>query len=117
VIALLVAAGAAVGAPARYVTDQLVQRRRPGLFPWGTLIVNITASFVLGLLVGLSVSARVMALFGTGFCGALSTYSTFAYETLRLTEDRARAFAVANVAVSVLASLAAAALGWVVGAA
>jgi CrcB protein len=117
VIALLIGLGAAVGAPARYLTDRAVQRRTDAAFPLGTLVVNVAASLVLGLLVGLGASARVMALLGTGFCGALSTYSTFAYETLRLSEDRARLYAAVNVVVSVVASLAAAALGWGVGAA
>jgi CrcB protein len=54
---------------------------------------------------------------GTGFCGALSTFSTFGYETLRLAQERARFYAVTNVAISLVAGLGAAALGWSVGAA
>jgi CrcB protein len=117
VIVLLVGIGAAVGAPARFLTDRAIQNRHDSLFPWGTLCVNVVASFVLGVVVGLDVSARVTALVGTGFCGGLSTWSTLGYETLRLVEDRARWFAVLNVAGSVLAGLAAAALGWLIGAA
>jgi CrcB protein len=117
VTVLLIGLGAALGAPARYLADWVVQRRHSSLFPWGTLAVNVAASFVLGALTGAAVSARAGALVGTGFCGTLSTYSTFGYETLRLAEDRANLYAVANVVVSVVAALAAAALGWALGAA
>lgn len=110
---LLVAAGAAVGAPLRYVVDRWVQTRLGAGFPWGTLVVNVVGSFVLGLVIGSgSAGDEVIALVGTGFCGALTTYSTFSYETLRLLEDGARWRAVANVLVSMAAGLAAAALGW-----
>ena len=90
-IALLVALGAAVGAPARYLTDRAVQRAHDTLFPWGTLSVNVAASLVLGVLAGAGahLPASTMALVGTGFCGSLSTFSTFGYETTRLAMDRA----------------------------
>jgi CrcB protein len=118
-IALMIALGAAVGAPARYLTDRAVQSRHDTVFPWGTLTVNVTASLILGVLTGLAgdVSANVAALLGTGFCGALSTFSTLSFETMRLNQDRARCYAVANVAVSVVAGLGAVALGWTIGAA
>ena len=116
-IALMIALGAAVGAPARYVADRAVQSRHDTLFPWGTLSVNVMASFVLGLLTGAQdhLSPHLLALLGTGFCGALSTFSTFSYETMRLVQDRARFYAAANVAISLAAGLGAAALGWSVG--
>jgi CrcB protein len=112
-----VALGAAVGAPGRYLTDRWVQARHDSVFPWGTFAVNVVASFVLGIVGGAAngVSPAVAAVVGTGFCGALSTYSTFSYETLRLLENRARLYAVANVVLSLAAGLAAAALGWLVG--
>jgi CrcB protein len=106
---LLVVLGAAVGAPLRYLTDRVVQARHDSVFPWGTLCVNVSGSFLLGLLAaGVTahgVSAGVMTLAGTGFCGALTTYSTFGYETVRLAEDRSLFYAAANVAVSVVAGL------------
>jgi fluoride exporter len=109
VTVLLVALGAAVGAPLRYLTDRAVQARHDSVFPWGTLAVNATGSFLLGLLAaGLSVhglTPGVMALAGTGFCGALTTYSTFGYETLRLAEDGSWFYATANVVASVVAGL------------
>ncbi|MDQ4021423.1 MAG: CrcB family protein [Actinomycetota bacterium] len=108
---LLVALGAALGAPARYLTDRLIQARHDSVFPWGTLAVNVAGSFLLGLLAGLPVSEPVMAAAGVGFCGALTTYSTFGYETLRLAQGRARFYAAANTAASILAGLGAASCG------
>ncbi len=108
---LLVALGAAVGAPLRYLTDRLIRSRHPSAFPWGTLAVNVTGSLLLGFLVGLPADPAVMALLGTGLCGALTTYSTFSYETLRLAQEGTRFLAVANVVVSVTAGLGAAMIG------
>ncbi|MBL7500155.1 CrcB family protein [Frankia sp. CNm7] len=112
---LLVIAGAAVGAPLRYLTDRAVQARHDAVFPWGTFAVNVAASLLLGLVTGAVVagaaSQRVASLVGTGLCGALSTYSTFSYETLRLAETGSRMLAVANVVASVLAAFAAAVAG------
>jgi CrcB protein len=108
---LLVAIGAAIGAPLRYLTDRLVQSRHDSVFPWGTLIVNVVGSLVLGVVVGLPANNSVLALAGTGFCGALTTYSTFSYETLRLTQEGARFYALANIVISVVAGLAAAYAG------
>lgn len=112
---LLVIAGAAVGAPLRYLTDRAVQARHDSVFPWGTLVVNVTGSLILGLLTGaLSAGAagpHLQLLMGTGFCGALTTYSTFSYETLRLTEAGSGLYAAANVVASVAAGLAAAFAG------
>jgi CrcB protein len=116
---LWIAAGAAVGAPGRYLADRWVQSRHDSVFPWGTLAVNVVASFVLGLLTGAAgaLSPAATAALGTGLCGALSTYSTFSYETLRLVEDRARFYAVANVVVALVAGFGAAGLGWTAGSA
>jgi CrcB protein len=112
---LLIGVGAAVGAPLRYLTDRFVQIRHDSVFPWGTLAVNAIASFVLGVLAGAAVPGPALALVGTGFCGALSTYSTFSFETLRLFERRARALAVLNVGTSVLAGVGAVVVGILVG--
>jgi len=112
-IVLLVAVGAAVGAPLRYLTDRAVQARHDSLFPWGTLAVNTAGSFLLGGLASatLHTPAPVMAALGTGFCGALTTYSTFGYETVRLLQERARLFALLNAAASIAAGLGAAFVG------
>jgi fluoride exporter len=114
---LWVALGAAIGAPARYLTDRAVQGWHDSVFPWGTLTVNVVGSFILGLLTAASihVSPAVAAVVGIGFCGALTTYSTFSYEILRLLEDRARFYAVANVVASLLGGFGAVGLGWTLG--
>ena len=112
---LLVVGGAVVGAPLRYLTDRAVQSRHDSVFPWGTFVVNVCGCLILGLLTG-AVSAgaagpHLQLLIGTGLCGALSTYSTFSYETLRLTETGAGLYAAANVAGSLVAGLGAAFAG------
>jgi CrcB protein len=112
VTVVLVFAGAVVGAPLRYLTDRAIQARHDSVFPWGTLSVNLVGCLILGLLSGSGLSASWLALLGTGFCGALTTYSTFSYETLRLIEQRAYFYAAANVVVSVVAGLGAAFVGY-----
>lgn len=106
--AVFVALGAAVGAPLRYLVDYWL-RARGWALPWGTFVANAAASILLGFLAGLPTSASWSALLGTGLCGALSTYSTFSYETLRLTEEGKPQRAVLNVVGSVVICLAA---GW-----
>lgn len=112
---LLVIVGAAVGAPLRYLTDRAVQSRHDTVFPWGTFVVNVTGSLILGLLTGAvaagAASSHLQLLLGTGLCGALTTYSTFGYETLRLAEDGAKFYATANAVASVVAGLGAAFAG------
>lgn len=113
---VLVLLGGAVGAPLRYLVDLSVQTRHDSLFPWGTFTVNVAGSLLLG-----AVSASVLlghaptglqTLLGTGLCGALTTYSTFGYETFRLAEDGAWLEAGLNVAVSLVAGAVAFLLGW-----
>ncbi|MFI7361924.1 fluoride efflux transporter CrcB [Streptomyces sp. NPDC050149] len=112
---LLVIIGAAVGAPLRYLTDRAVQARHDTVFPWGTFTVNVSGCLVLGLLTGAvaagAASSHLQLLLGTGLCGALTTYSTFSYETLRLAEGGARFYAAANAVASVVAGLGAAFAG------
>ncbi|MFG2004206.1 fluoride efflux transporter CrcB [Spirillospora sp. NPDC048911] len=108
---LLVAVGAAIGAPLRYLADRTMQARHDSLFPWGTFTVNVSGSALLGFLAALPAGDGVMTLAGTGFCGALTTYSTFGYETLRLAEDGARTYAVLNAAASIAGGLGAAYCG------
>ncbi|WP_432133405.1 MULTISPECIES: fluoride efflux transporter CrcB [unclassified Streptomyces] len=109
---LVVAAGGMVGAPLRYLTDRAVQSRHDSVFPWGTFTVNVTGCLVLGLLAGAAPASADLRLFlGTGLCGALTTYSTFSYETLRLAETGAGLQAAVNAVGSVLAGLTAAFAG------
>ncbi|HEY8472667.1 MAG TPA: fluoride efflux transporter CrcB [Natronosporangium sp.] len=116
---LLVMLGAAIGAPLRYLTDQLVRARFDPGFPWGTFIVNTAGSVVLGLLtgalLGTGAAHPLRLLVGVGFCGALTTYSTFSYETLRLAEERSYGYAVTNAVASVAAALGAAFAGVALG--
>lgn len=110
----LVFVGAMIGAPLRYLTDRTVQSRHDSLFPWGTLTANLAGCLILGGLTGagLALPTPLLALLGTGLCGALTTYSTFSYETLRLVEEKSYFYAAANVVVSVVAGLGAALLGF-----
>ncbi|MFG2711045.1 fluoride efflux transporter FluC [Streptomyces goshikiensis] len=112
---LLVVAGAVVGAPLRYLSDRAVQARHGSVFPFGTFAVNAAACLLLGTLTGAVLagaeSSRLQLLLGTGLCGALSTYSTFSYETLRLAERGWRFLAAVNVVASVLVGLGAVYLG------
>jgi fluoride exporter len=100
-----------LGALARFWLDGAVSRRAGGVFPAGTLAVNISGSFVLGVLVGAGVGGDALLVAGTGFVGAYTTFSTWMLETERLGEDgRWRALAL-NVVVSLVVGLAAVALG------
>lgn len=112
--AVLVFVGAVVGAPLRYLTDRTVQVRHDTVFPWGTLSVNAFGCLILGGLggAGLSLPTPWLVLLGTGFCGALTTYSTFSYETVKLLEQRAYFYAAMNVIVSIVIGLGAALLGY-----
>jgi fluoride exporter len=111
---LLIFVGAAIGAPLRYLTDRAVQSRHDSLFPWGTFIVNLIGCLILGSLAGAGTAlpASALAFAGTGFCGALTTYSTFSYETLRLAEQKAYFYAATNALVSIVAGLGAALLAY-----
>jgi len=113
VTALLVALGALVGAPLRLLADRLATARRgPGSVA-GTATVNVVGSAVLGVLLGLrDVSPAVLALVGTGFCGTLTTFSTFGTDVVRLVEERAVLRAVAYLAGSVALGLAVATVGF-----
>jgi fluoride exporter len=116
---LMVAAGAGAGAACRYLLDTAVTRRFGDRLPWGTLLVNLLGSALLGLLAGRSlshpVSPPVVALLGVGFCGAFTTASTVAWETVALAEDGWPLRAVANLVVSVVLGLALAGGGLAMG--
>ena len=113
---LLVLIGGMIGAPARYLADRAVQARRDSVFPYGTFAVNVAGSALLGFLLGaqhhLGLPSSAVLLLGTGFCGGLTTFSTFGYETLRLLEDGAIGEAGLNVLGSLVTCVAAAWLGF-----
>jgi CrcB protein len=111
-----VAIGAALGAPLRFLVDKhLVARLLLGTrievpLPWGTFSVNIIGSFVLGLLAGVD-NHTIALLAGTGFCGAFTTYSTFAAETTALASSGHRRKAILNVVLNLGFGLLAAVVG------
>ena len=104
---LLVALGAAVGAPLRYVTAHLLDSR----LHLGTILVNVVGSFLLGLLSELAIDGDQLALLGTGFCGGLTTYSAFAVHT----HDRGPKLGSVNAVLTIGCSLASCALGFQLG--
>ncbi|MCR6486130.1 fluoride efflux transporter CrcB [Amycolatopsis sp. OK19-0408] len=112
---VLVALGGAAGSILRYLTDRRVQTWRDSPFPFGTLTVNVAGSFILGFLSGWLLHgaepSSVRALVAVGFCGGLTTFSTFGYETVRLFLEKTRLYAVLNVVVTAVAGLASGALG------
>ena len=111
--ALLVVAGALVGAPLRLWAVRTAVRtgRDPAM---GTLAVNVLGAALLGAVSGgAGVSPEVLALVGTGFCGALTTFSTFGADVLRLAEARRALVAVGYAAATLVLGLGAAALTWV----
>jgi len=110
-LAALVALGAAVGAPLRFVVASSFDAE----VPLGTFAVNVAGSFVLGLASALALDGHLLALVGTGFCGGLTTYSSFAVQTHRQAQTSRRtaaAYAVGTLG----AALAACALGFALGA-
>jgi CrcB protein len=106
-----------VGAFARFFVDGVVSTRtaRAREFPYGTLVVNLSGAIVLGLLSGIALSPREATLWGTATVGAYTTFSTWMLETHRLQEEGELASAYANVWISLLAGLGAAALGRTLG--
>ncbi|MCU0308376.1 MAG: fluoride efflux transporter CrcB [Thermoleophilia bacterium] len=113
----LVAPAGAAGAVLRLVVDTRVRRAAGGAFPWGTLAVNVSGSLLLGLLTGLGVAGGGLLVAGTALLGSYTTFSTWMLETGRLAETGEGRLAALNVVVPMSAGLAAAGLGWALGAA
>jgi CrcB protein len=110
---LLVALGACVGAPLRWLIDTQVQRRWSPVLPLGTLTANVLGSLVLGFLAyQLEPGSPALLLIGVGFCGALTTFSSFAWETLQLAEGGGSRYALLNILGSLVLCLTAAVTGW-----
>jgi CrcB protein len=118
-LTLLVAAADALGAAARYTLDIAVQRRHLSILPWGTFVINVTGSFALGTVTGLAthhgLGGHWTAILGTGLLGGYTTWSTFAWESFALLEQRRMGAAVLNVGGSVAVGLVAAAAGLLLG--
>lgn len=109
--ALLVALGAAVGAPLRYT----IGRALDGRFPTGMLVVNALGSGLLGVFAALSLGDAGWALLGTGFCGAFTSFSTFAVQSVERPARTATAYVVATAVLSIGACAAGWSLVGVVG--
>ena len=105
------------GAIARFALDGAVAARVGSSFPFGTLAVNLSGAFVLGLLAGAAVHGDALRLAGAGFIGAFTTFSTWALESHRLAEDGQARTAATNFAASLALGLGAAWLGRHLGAA
>ena len=112
----LVLVGGAFGAVLRYVLDLFVQSRHDSVFPWATLVVNTVGSLIVGGTAGAVTAVGgpewVLTLVGVGFCGALTTFSTFGYETVRLLEEGSVLAAGLNVTASVTISMTGCVGGW-----
>ena len=112
---VLVGVAGAVGAPLRYVVDTLVGDRLGSTFPMGTLVVNVSGSFVLGLISGLvlfdGLGSGPNVVVGSGLVGAYTTFSTWTFETMALVEAGELGLAVRNIGVSAVVGAAAAAAG------
>jgi CrcB protein len=110
---LLVVVGALVGAPLRLLADRIAVARRGRATGLGTLTVNVVGSAVLGFVLGLAAAPSwVVALVGTGFCGTLTTFSTFGYDVVRMVEERVAGRALGYVAATLVLGLGAAAAGF-----
>ena len=113
---LLVVAGALLGAPLRLLADRVAVARRGRATGLGTLTVNVVGSAVLGLVLGLTAAPSwVVALAGTGFCGTLTTFSTFGYDVVRLVEEKVPGRALVYLAATLLLGVGAAAAGYRLG--
>lgn len=121
---LWVAIGGAIGSMARFGIGGLVSNKFGQSFPWGTLVVNISGSFVIGFLGAVTASegkmtpqSRVFAtqLLITGVCGGYTTFSSFSLQTLTLLQDRQWLYAGGNVLLSVLLCMIAVWLGYLLG--
>ena len=110
-----VAAFGALGAYARFLVAGAVTSRRPSDFPFGTFVVNLIGGFLLGLLTGLAVHGDALLIFGTGFLGAFTTFSTWMVESQRLGEDGEWATMWRYLLGSMIAGLVVTGLGWLTG--
>jgi fluoride exporter len=104
------------GSVARFLADSVVASAAGRDFPFGTLAVNVSGAMILGLLTGLALGHDQALLAGTAAVGSYTTFSTWMFETGRLTEERQYRRAAANVIISLVLGVAAAALGRLTGA-
>jgi fluoride exporter len=113
---MAVAVLGSLGSLARFALDRAISLRGSWSFPLGTLAVNASGALILGLVTGVAISGEALILVGSATIGSYTTFSTWMLETHRLGEDGEPAQGVANVLVSILTGVAAAALGrWIGG--
>jgi len=105
-----------LGAIGRFLLDALISGRSRSDFPLGTLAVNLSGAFLLGLLTGIALEGDALVLAGTATLGSYTTFSTWMFETHRLAEDGELALAATNALLSLAVGVGAAALGRAVGA-
>lgn len=115
-ILLAVTVGGGLGSAARLVLSTFVQQRAPFAFPLGTFIINVTGSFVIGIVAQVGLDTGVFSpearfFLTTGLCGGFTTFSTFSYETIQLIEDGQYGTAAVYIGASVVLSLVACVLG------
>lgn len=103
------------GAVLRFLVDGTVSSRVGRVYPYGTLVVNLSGALLLGLVTGLALSHQGALLAGTAAIGSYTTFSTWMFETQRLGEDRQVPGLAANIMVSLVVGIGAAALGRVIG--
>ena len=117
-IVLGIMAGGAAGALARYLVDIAVTSRCGRMFPWGTLVINVSGSALLGVLTGLTLyhgfSHTPAMILGPGFCGGYTTFSTSMVDTVRLASTADHSAAVRNVLANLLLAVAAAGIAMAV---
>ncbi len=113
---IVFALSAGLGAVCRFLLDGVVEARTRTVHPMGTLVVNAAGSLLLGVLTALGANAHVsddaLTVLGVGFCGALTTFSTFAVQTVRLMENGETEAALKNVGLNTAVSIALAAAGY-----
>ncbi len=117
--AVFVSLAGSLGAVSRFVLDGHIRSKHNHSFPWATLVINISGSFILGLVSGILLKhhnfKQTEAIIGVGFCGGYTTFSTASFETVRLLEKQHYKMAVANALGGLIATIIAAALGLLVG--
>lgn len=109
---VLLTLGGACGAIARYKLGVILLRHEPHTFPFGTFLINTTGALLLGLFCGFGLNGNPYLLLGDGFCGAFTTFSTFAVESVQLAHGKAAKKAILFVVLSVAAGLAGFAAGF-----
>ncbi|HSK80725.1 MAG TPA: fluoride efflux transporter CrcB [Thermoanaerobaculia bacterium] len=117
---LWICLGGAIGTGARYLLSGWLLRITGAAFPWGTLAVNVLGSFLLGLLMQVSLTTDLLPptlrlALATGVLGGFTTYSTFNYETLRFFQEDAWLLGLLNLGATVAACLIAGVLGLLCG--